>query len=201
MEVSAYCHRGAKTCGLEGASQALSEDFWRAEQAFGAGDVEDAGGCIGQGKKLDAGRELSGALEQDSAGFDLSFSGALEEAEVDDGFGLEAGHAERCAFKMGVMVERAEDLHGRTAIKDGDGQGFELGSQAEQALGRKFGSVDAGVEMGFHAGSFVKRLAIETLAHEAFADHVDRGGLRAVTRVGANLGKGECGRSGALARH
>ena len=90
---------------------------------------------------------------------------------------------------MGVVVERAENLHGRTTVENGDGHGFELGAQTEQALGGELGGVDAGVEMGFHADSLFKTLAFETLVHEALADHVDRGGLRAEillaeTRVG-----------------
>jgi hypothetical protein len=130
VEVSTYCYRGAQAGGLEGCTQALGEGFGRPKEALGASDIEHAGGGIWQREELDAGRELGGTLEQDSAGCGFSFSGAREEAEVDDGFSLEAGHAERGTLVMGVVVERAEDLHRRATVENGNGQGFELGAQA-----------------------------------------------------------------------
>jgi hypothetical protein len=200
VEVAAYGNRRAQACGGERGAQALGQCFGRAKEALGAGDVENAGGGIGQTEELDARRELGGAFEQDSARGGFGLSRALEEAEVDDGFGFKAGHAERSAFEMGVVVERAEDLHGRAAVENGDGQGFEFGAQAEQTLGGEFSSVDAGVEMGFHADSL-----FETLAHEALADHVDRGGLRAETllegaSVRASVGEGTSERAGVWAK-
>ena len=78
MEVSAYGQRSAQAGCRESGAQALGEGFGRAEEALGASNVEDARSGIRQSEEFNAGRELGGTFEQDSADGCFGFSGALE---------------------------------------------------------------------------------------------------------------------------
>ena len=146
-----------KTEGANGGEEFLGELWGRAEELFGAGDVENGGkgirvgrgeGRVGRRQTFNAGRKSAGALEEGGTG--AGFFGVRSREMSDAGKDVELGAGEPGfdADRPGTRVAGADCLTRWGPFEDNDGSVFEMRAEAEHGLRGKFADIEAGVQRG-----------------------------------------------------
>jgi len=147
VEVVADGDGGTKAgCG-NCVAKLMGDLLGRSEETLGAGDVEnERTGVIGE-DFFDARRELRQGFKKNGSGCGLGIGGSNEDWNVAELFDFEAGEAGDDSAFSRVGVESADALLWGRAVEDDGGSGLQIGPEAQDGLGGKFGYMHGGIEV------------------------------------------------------